>query len=815
MRIGLRTLLRRPAFAVSVILTLAIGIGANVAVFSVVHAVLIRPFAYPVHEPDRVLLIAEQSPQGARLGVPSPTFRDWGEQLESFESLSGFLETPNTLSGAQVDRPIRARGLVASSTYFEIHGINALHGRLYDAADDRPGAAPVLVLAHRLWQGAFGGRTDVVGETIRMISVGTFDVAYTIIGVLPPGVDIHPESDVYTPLGRFTTLVPPLLNRGYRLDSMTRGLRPLYVHGRLKAGVTFALARAELTATAARFETEYPETNAGVGVIVDRLSEWQLRSYRTLLWALQAAVLLLWFIATINVANLMFARAVTRRRQYAVSAALGAGLLRTVRPLLIENLMLSLTAGGCGLLLALGGVELLRTLAPFDVPRLAEAAVNGPVAALGLGLAVLAGLAAGLLPGLRMARRVDVTAVLNENGAQARSCGGGRRLHRGLLVTEVAVATLLLVLAGTLIRTVADFTRADLGLHNDRILTARIEFDQIDNLKAIAEVYHDLRRRVKALPEVQSAGLTLSLPLLGANELTRPYSAGDLPAPAGAVDSHSAIFSQVDAGYFDTMGIPLLEGRPLHHTGEFGSSSGEIVVTETLARRLWPTQSAVGKRLRIGGPRAIVGVVGPIRQDGVDAEPRSQTFTGLHPLGVRLLGLSLVARTTGDPLRIVGPVRAAIEAAHPGLLAYDFRSMDEIVATQMAPRRFVMWVLGLFGLLAILIAAVGLYGILAHAVAQRAHELGIRMALGADRRNLHALVMREGVGTAVAGVVAGAAGSLVVTRLLESLILPRTAVDPWLWGLVPLFVVAVALVASLVPARRAARTDPIIALRGV
>ena len=452
-RIGVRTLLRRPGFAMSVILTLAIGIGANVAVFSVVHAVLIRPFAYPVHEPDRVLLIAEQSPQGARLGVPYPTFRDWADQLESFESLSGAFEFINALTGAQLDESIRVRGLVTSATFFGMTGLQPLHGRLYDATDDQFGAAHVVVLSHPLWQDVFGGRADVVGETVRLIGD-----PYTIIGVLPPGVDLHRDSDVYIPLEKNMEDNPEFLDSGNRMPSSAEGLRPMEVYGRLKVGVTFEQARAELTATAARFETAYPETNAGISVVVDKLSEWRIRSYGTVLFALQAAVLFLWLIATINVANLMLARAVTRRRQYAVSAALGAGSLRTLRPLLVENLILSLIAGGGGLLIAVGVVQLLRTLTPFDVPRLAESQLNGPVAALGLGLTVLAGLVAGLLPGLRVARRVDVAAVLNQDGAQARTGGGGRRLHRSLLVTEVALATLLLVGAGALIRTVVDLT---------------------------------------------------------------------------------------------------------------------------------------------------------------------------------------------------------------------------------------------------------------------------------------------------------------------------------------------------------------------
>ena len=603
-----------------------------------------------------------------------------------------------------------------------------------------------------------------------------------------------------------------------------RGLRNLSVQGRLQAGVTLEQARAELAAAAARFETEYPETNAGIGVVVDRLSDWRLRSYRRPLWALQAAVLLLWLIATINVTNLMLARAVTRRRQYAVSAALGAGSLRILRPLLIENLILSLIAGGGGLLIALGVVQLLRTMTPFDVPRLAEAQLNGPVTALGLGLAMLAGLVTGLLPGLRVACRADVTTVLNEDGALARTGGGGRRLHRGLLVTEVALATLLLVLAGALIRTVVDLTRVDPGFHNDQILTAQLQFGDreffFSDSRAVAAIYSDVPRGLEAIPEVLSAGLVSSIPLISFARLS-PFTAADLPEPvAGNVPL--SILTVADGGYFDTMGIPLLEGRHISETDR-RDSPPVVVVTETLARSLWPNQSAVGKRVKFGIPnsqralrepwREIVGVVGALRQAGLDAPPRAQTFLPFAQFTI--IPLTIVIQTTGDPLVASEPIRAAIRAAHPDLHLADIRSMDEILAAQLAPRSFVMWTLGVFGAVAILIAAVGIYGILAHSVAQRSHELGVRMALGAERRSLRLLVMREGIVTALAGVLVGVVGSLAAMRLLESLLGPQTASDPWLWVLVPLFVVTVALVASLVPARRAAHTDPVVALRGV
>ena len=635
---------------------------------------------------------------------------------------------------------------------------------------------------------------------------------HIVIGVLPPNIDLTQEIRVYTPLESWAGSDTNTRHRGNHSG--------LYVHGRLGSGVTFEQARAELTATATRFEAEYPDTNSGVGVIVQRLPEWRLRNYRTILWVLQVVVVILWLIACTNVANLMLARAVTRRRQYAISAALGAGPLQTFRQLIVENLLLSLTAAGVGLIIAFGAVQILRTMTPFDIPRLAQAQLNWPVVAFGGVLAILAGLVAGLLPGMRVARQVDVTSVLNEDGANARGGSGGRRLHRGLLVTEVALATLLLFGAGLLIRTIADLTRIDPGCHNTQILTARLLLENAElDSPGIEAVFRDLRRRVDALPEVVSSGLAQSLPLLGSN-WTSVFIVADQPVPARA-DLPTSAFNPAGAGYFDTMGIPLLEGRHLSDADR-RESPPVVVVNEILARRLWPTQSALGKRLKQGWPesegdrfpwREIVGVVGNVRQDGLDEEPRSETFI---PFGQDVAGfMALVIRTTGDPMRVVEPVRAAIRAAHPDLLAYDVRSMDDVLATAMAPRRFVMWALSVFGLIATLIAAVGIFGILAHSMAQRTHELGVRMALGAGRSQGGGLVVRESVVMATAGILVGAGGSLAGSRLLDSLRLPRTAADPWLWVLVPLFVVTVALVASLVPARRAAHTDPIVALRGV
>jgi len=411
-RYAARSLLKTPGFTGVAVLTLALGIGANMAVFSVVHAVLLNAFVYPVEEPDRVLFVAERSPQGGQMGVSYPTFRDWVEQLESFEVVSGYRDTTYTLTGNH--EPLRVRARQTSFTYFGLHGIQPLHGRLYVAADDRFGAARVAVLNHQLWQERFGGRPDVMGETVLLN-----DNTHTVIGVLPPDIDLTQEVLVYTPLESWAGTDNNTRHRGNH--------SALYVLGRLGPGVTFEQARAELTATAARFEAEYPDTNTGVGVIVHRLPEWRLRNYRTILWVLQAAVVILWLIACTNVANLMLARAVIRRRQYAISAALGAGPLRTLRQLLVENLLLSLTAAGVGLILALGAVQILRTMTPFDIPRLAQAQLNWPVVAFGSGLAILAGLVAGLLPGMRVARQVDVTSVLNEDGATARGGGGGRR----------------------------------------------------------------------------------------------------------------------------------------------------------------------------------------------------------------------------------------------------------------------------------------------------------------------------------------------------------------------------------------------------
>ncbi len=481
--------------------------------------------------------------------------------------------------------------------------------------------------------------------------------------------------------------------------------------------------------------------------------------------------------------------------------------------MLLESLILGLAATGVGLFAGFGLAQALRVMTPFDVPRFADAQLNAATLALGLGLAAVSGMVAGLVPALRVVRRVDVAAVFNGYG---RAPSGGGRFHRGLLVTEVALATLLLVGAGALVRTVVELAHVDRGFRVDGVLTARLLLIGAEDRRGTEAVFREVRRRVETLPEVVSAGLAESLPLLGLGRVD-VFTVADQPEPSRA-DLPTHAFTPTDAGYFETLAIPLLEGRYIDDDDR-RETPPVVVVTETLARRVWPGESALGKRMHIGPPeiagpwREVVGVVGDLRPS-VDAEVRSATFIPLEQFPIFGF-MALVARTSSDPLSVFEPVRDAIRAAHPDLVVYDILSMDDIVAEQMAPRRFVMWALGLFGLIAIFIAAVGIYSILAHAVAQRGQELGIRMALGADRRDLRALVLREGVGTAVAGVLVGSAGSVAALRLLESLLLPQTTNDPWLWVLVPLFVVTVAVVASLVPARRAARTDPIVALRGV
>ena len=513
-RYGLRTIKNNPGFTSAIVLTLALGIGANTAIFSVVHAVLLRPIPYPATDPDRVLVLAEWSPRGFRMSASYPTFRDWVDELQIFEAIAGYIDRGYNWTGRE--EPLLVSVRMTSSNYFEIYGARPVLGRFYSAEEDRHGGELVAVLSYTLWQNRFSGRRDVVGEIATLN-----DLSYTIIGVLPRDFELMPQERFYL------ALEPWAEHEASRSRGDHQGI---YVIARMKKEGSFEEARAEMNVIARRFEKEYPNTNSGVGVVIDRLQESRLRNFRPILWMLLGAVAFVLLIACTNVANLLLARSATEQRQTAIRFALGASRWRLSRQALTHTVMLAGLGGSAALLLAFWGLRLIRATTPFDVPRLAQAELNWPILVYAMAISLLTGVAFGFAPALQSARS-DSNDLLKEGGRHFGSMGARGRLRRSLLVVEVALSTVLMIGAGLLIRTVVELSQVDPGFRTERLLTAGMGLsgDEYTDERRV-QFYQELSSRLEALPGVDSAGVGLSIPMLGSN-WTSIFLVSDQPVP--------------------------------------------------------------------------------------------------------------------------------------------------------------------------------------------------------------------------------------------------------------------------------------------
>jgi putative ABC transport system permease protein len=798
LRYGLRMLGRSPGLTAAAILTLALGISANTSIFSVVDAVLLRPLPYPgdgtlvsVHQtwassPGDHDVLSTDDVVALREGA-----RALGPVAAYFSPVGGFAVTgPGD--------PERVNGTAATADLFDVLGARPALGRGFVAGDGRPGAAPVVILSHALWQRRFGGDPAVLGRTI-----GVNDQSHVIVGVMPKGFRF--------PHQRVADIWP--IFRPERSNSRP----PFFISAvaRLRPGVDPAAIRDELQVITKRIKDRFPESPSDWQLGTAPLKEEMIGDARPALLVLLGAVALVLFIATANIANLLLARATARRKEMAIRATLGASRARLIRQLLTESLLLAGIGGLLGALLSLWETELLVRLGPGNLPRLNEVGVDIQVLTYTLVVTVVCGLVFGLAPALQ-ASRSGLTARLHDGGRGATD-RGGRRLRSILVVSEFTLAVMLLVGAGLLIRSFLRLQQVNPGFEAGEILTASISLPEARyaDEPARSAFFQKLLARTGSLPGVKAVALSMALPpnLL---VMTNPYTIEGRPLPPG---QHAPAIAQllISPDYFRVLGVPVLRGRPFDAT-DTRTSPPVLVINQTMASTLFPGEDPIGRRLQLGDPDpkapwvAIVGVVGDVKYTGLDAVPAPAMYTP-YEQDLWWPTMYLVVRSSVDAAGLAQAVRTEVAALDPQLPVADVRTMSELLGRSVAEPRFRTALLGIFACVALLLAAVGIYGILSYTVGQRTQEIGIRMALGARRQDVLALVLRDGMALVAAGVGIGLIAALALSRVLSGLLFGVGPMDAWSFGAAAMVMAAAALMACYVPASRAARVDPMVALR--
>jgi len=801
LRYGLRMLAKNPGFTAVAVLTLALGIGANTAIFSVVNGVLLRPLPYA--DPGRLMTVYETSREFGQMSVAYPNFLDWRRENHAFTDIAAYRGDDFNFTGS--GQPEHLRGEFVSASLLPVLGVNPLLGRNFMPQEDREGASGVVMLTYGLWKRRFGADPNILGKTMTLNAR-----SYKVIGVLPSDFGFRRRAELYVPIAQYLSI-----------ELNDRENHPgLNVVGRLKPDVTMAAAQAEMTSIGRALAQQYPKTNGGHGVAVVEMKDDMVGHIRPTLLLLLGAVGCVLLIACANVANLLLARSTARSREFAIRVALGADRPRVVRQPLTESVLLALGASVFGLMLADWGTRLVLAAVPNSLPRSQEIGLDPHVLLFTLALSVLTGVLFGLAPAFHSSS-VNPQESLKEG---ARGSGGGRHRAEGVFVAlEVGLAVVLLAGAGLMIQSIWRLWRVDPGFNTRHLLTTQVALSPtvMASPAAIRLAYQQLLDRVASIPGIQSASIASLIPLSDSDSEIAFWPGSGLQPPQDQMSS--AMFYIGTPDYLRVMGIPLREGRFFTDQDTLASAP-VVVIDDVMAKHLFPGQDAVGKQFSLIelGPVQIVGVVGHVNHWGLDSDdtakirdeiyfPFMQVPDKFMPEAVA--GLTLALRTAPDPLSVVSAVRAQVAGPTEDQPIFGVQTMEQIISDSLAERRFTLLLLIIFASTALVLAAVGIYGVMSYAVSRRTHELGVRLALGASRREILRLVVGEGMVLAAIGTVVGLTAALGLTRLMASLLYGVRPADPATLAAVSLLLAGIALLACYIPARRATKVDPMVALR--
>jgi putative ABC transport system permease protein len=792
-RHGIRVLASKPIYTFIAVLTLALGIGASSAIFSVVNAVLLRPLPYP--DSERIVRLWENDAQRSRPKTPlSPAnFVDWASRNQVFDEIGAYQSWSANLTGLR--EPDRLQGALVSASVFQLLGVTPQIGRPFLPEEDQPGHNLVVVVSDSLWRRLLDSDPTILSKSVTINGK-----SYSVIGVMPPGFDFPSKAEIWSPIA-------------FDADDLSgRGTRYVSAIARLKNGVTVLQAQANMESIAAQLANQYPKTNEGYGATVIPLYEQIVGDIRPALLILLGAVTFVLLIACVNVSNLLLARAATRQREFAVRLAIGATRSRLIQQLLTESLVLALLGGALGILLAYKGLGILLALNPAKVPRINEITIDTGVLLITILISILTGLTFGILPALK-ATKPNVNEALKEGDRSSGSGFSGRRFLNMLVIAEVSLSFVLLVGAGLMVKSFFRLLSVDSGFNPHNVLTMQISLPsyKYSDTDKQAAFYEQLVERVRSLPGVTSAGTITYLPLSGSN-MEWIFSIQD-HAPMDGEEQLTAEYREISSDYFRAMGIPLVKGREFTANDKKGAP-GVIIINGSMARRFFPGEDPIGKVIGFGKKpdwREIVGVVGDVRHFSLDKESKPEAY--VPHLQDPWRSMALVVRTTSDPMQMARSVRSEVFAVDPEQPVYSVASMESLINDSVEPQRLSMLLLTMFAAIALILASVGIYGVMAYSVSQRTHEIGVRMALGANPLDVCKMVLGQGMRLIVIGVLLGISAAYILTGVMSSLLYNVSRADPMIFGGITAILAFVALVANYVPARRATKVDPMIAIR--